>query len=113
MHVVTDTRAPRDSTRRTPRQVAYLVLALWLVTRIIVLVVGMVPVQGWWRSLRRTVPPFLVAFAVPVVPALLLSVNGTVESVRYHVQRGVQIESLWANGIDLIHLVSGLPARTV
>jgi hypothetical protein len=29
------------------------------------------------------------------------------------VQRGVQIESLWANAIDLAHLLGGLPARTV
>src|SRR4030095_3224568 len=33
-------------------------------------------------------------------------------SVLYHVQRGVQVESLWANLIGIAHLF-GLPARTV
>jgi hypothetical protein len=46
------------------------------------------------------------------VPALLLSIRGTADSVLYHVQRGVQIESLWANLIGIAHLF-GLPARTV
>jgi hypothetical protein len=77
------------------------------------LVLGLVPALGWWRSLRRTVPPFLAGFGLTVVPALLLSFRGTLDSTLYHVQRGVQIESLWANAIGLAHLVGGLPARTV
>jgi Glycosyltransferase family 87 len=77
------------------------------------LVLGLVPALGWWRSLLRTVPPFLAGFGLTVVPALLLSVRGTADSVLYHVQRGVQIESLWANAIDLAHLAFGVPARTV
>jgi hypothetical protein len=76
------------------------------------LVLGMVPALGWRRSLYRTVPPFLAGFGLTVVPALLLSVKGTADSVLYHVQRGVQIESLWANLIGIAHLF-GLPARTV
>jgi hypothetical protein len=76
------------------------------------LVLGLVPALGWWRSLLRTVPPFLAGFGVTVVPALVLSVRGTADSVLYHVQRGVQIESLWANLIGIAHLF-GLPARTV
>jgi hypothetical protein len=76
------------------------------------LVLGMVPTLGWWRSLSRTVPAFLAGFGLTVVPALALSVRGTADSVLYHVQRGVQIESLWANLIGLAHLL-GLPARTV
>ena len=76
------------------------------------LVLGMVPAVGWWRSLRRTVPPFLAGFGLTVVPALVLSVRGTADSVLYHVQRGVQIESLWANLIAIAHQF-GLPARTV
>jgi hypothetical protein len=60
----------------------------------------------------RTVPPFLAGFGLTVVPALALSVRGTADSVLYHVQRGVQIESLWANLIGIAHLF-GLPARTV
>jgi hypothetical protein len=76
------------------------------------LVLGMVPALGWWRSLLRTVPPFLAGFGLTVVPALALSPRGTADSVLYHVQRGVQIESLWANLIGIAHLF-GLPARTV
>jgi len=76
------------------------------------LVLGMVPALGWRRSLLRTVPPFLAGFGLTVVPALALSVRGTADSVLYHVQRGVQVESLWANLIGIAHLF-GLPARTV
>jgi uncharacterized membrane protein len=76
------------------------------------LVLGMVPALGWRRSLVRTVPAFLAGFGLTVVPALVLSVRGTADSVLYHVQRGVQIESLWANLIGIAHLF-GLPARTV
>jgi hypothetical protein len=76
------------------------------------LVLGMVPALGWWRSFARTVPPFLAGFGLTVVPALLLSVRGTADSVLYHIQRGVQIESLWANLIGIAHLF-GLPAQTV
>jgi Glycosyltransferase family 87 len=76
------------------------------------LVLGMVPALGWRRSLLRTVPPFLAGFGLTVVPALVLSARGTADSVLYHVQRGVQIESLWANLIGIAHLF-GLPARTV
>ena len=47
-----------------------------------------------------------------IMPALLLSARGTADSVLYHVQRGVQIESLWANLIGIAHLF-GLPAQTV
>jgi hypothetical protein len=77
------------------------------------LVLGLVPALGWWRSLRRTVPAFLLGFGLTVVPALALSVRGTLGAVLYHVKRGVQIESLWASGIGLAHLAVGLPARTV
>jgi Glycosyltransferase family 87 len=77
------------------------------------LVLGLVPVLGWRRSLLRTVPPFLAGFGLTVVPALLLSVRGTADSVLFHVQRGVQIESLWANGIALLDLFGGPQARTV
>jgi hypothetical protein len=76
------------------------------------LVLGMVPALGWRRSLLRTVPPFLAGFGLTVGPALALSVRGTADSVLYHVQRGVQIESLWANLIGIAHLF-GLPAHTV
>jgi hypothetical protein len=76
------------------------------------LVLGLVPALGWRRSLLRTVPPFLAGFGLTVLPALALSLRGTADSVLYHVQRGVQIESLWANLIDIAHLF-GLPARTV
>jgi hypothetical protein len=76
------------------------------------LVLGMVPALGWRRSLVRTVPPFLAGFGLTVLPALALSLRGTADSVLYHVQRGVQIESVWANLIDLAHLL-GLPATTV
>jgi hypothetical protein len=76
------------------------------------LVLGMVPALGWWRSLHRTVPPFLAGFGLTVVPALALSVRGTADSVLYHVQRGVQIESLWADLIGIAHQF-GLPAQTV
>jgi Glycosyltransferase family 87 len=76
------------------------------------LVLGMVPALGWWRSFARAVPPFLAGFGLTVVPALVLSARGTADSVLYHVQRGVQIESLWANLIGVAHLF-GLPARTV
>src|SRR6266542_4320308 len=61
------------------------------------LVLGLVPAEGWRRSLRRTVPPFLVTFAVTLVPALIISASGTVGSLLYHIRRGVQIESLPAN----------------
>ncbi len=77
------------------------------------LVLGLVPVQGWRRALRRTVPPFLLGFGVTVAPAVAVSVTGTLDSLLYHVRRGVQIESLPANLIDLAHLVGGLSARTV
>jgi hypothetical protein len=76
------------------------------------LVLGLVPALGWRRSLLRTVPPFLAGFGLTVVPALALSVRGTADSVLYHVQRGVQIESLWANLIGVAHLF-GLPAHTI
>jgi hypothetical protein len=76
------------------------------------LVLGMVPALGWRRSLVRTVPPFLAGFGLTVAPALVLSARGTADSVLYHVQRGVQIESLWANLIGVAHLF-GLPAHTV
>ncbi|HZD68762.1 MAG TPA: glycosyltransferase 87 family protein [Actinomycetes bacterium] len=77
------------------------------------LVLGMVPTQGWWRSLRRTVPGFLLGFSATVVPAVVISASGTLDSLLYHVRRGVQIESLPANLIDFAHLASGLHARTV
>jgi Glycosyltransferase family 87 len=77
------------------------------------LVLGLVPALGWRRSLLRTVPPFLLGLGVTVVPALLLSVRGTADSVLFHVQRGVQIESLWANAIGLLDLFGGPQARTV
>jgi hypothetical protein len=77
------------------------------------LVLGLVPAMGWWRSLARTVPPFLAGFLVTVGPALALSVSGTLGAVRYHLGRGVQIESLWASGIGLAHVLAGLPAHTV
>jgi hypothetical protein len=77
------------------------------------LILGLVPAGGWWRSLRRTVPAFLAGFALTVVPALALSVKGTLGAVLYHVERGVQIESLWATAIGLAHLAGWLPARTV
>jgi hypothetical protein len=77
------------------------------------LVLGLVPALGWRWSLLRTVPPFLAGFGLTVVPALLLSVRGTADSVLYHVQRGIQVESLWANLIGLAHVLGGLPARTV
>jgi hypothetical protein len=77
------------------------------------LVLGLVPVQGWARSLRRTVPPFLVGFAVTLIPALAISVSGTVGSLLYHVRRGVQIESLPANLIDFAHLAFGVKAKSV
>src|SRR4029450_1489222 len=76
------------------------------------LVLGLVPALGWWRSLLRTVPPFLAGFGLTVGPALALSVRGTADAVLYHVQRGVQIESLWANLIGVAHLF-GLPAHTI
>ena len=78
------------------------------------LVMGLVPAFGWVRSFVRTVPGFLAGFALTVVPALLFSASGTIRSVLlYHASRGVQIESLWANGIDLLHLGAGLPVREV
>jgi hypothetical protein len=77
------------------------------------LVLGLVPAMGWRRSLLWTVPPFLAGFGLTVVPALLLSVRGTADSVLFHVQRGVQIESLWANAIALLDLFGGPQARTV
>jgi hypothetical protein len=77
------------------------------------LVLGLVPAMGWRRSLLRTVPPFLAGFGLTVVPALLLSVGGTADSILFHVQRGVQIESLWANAIALLDLFGGPQARTV
>jgi hypothetical protein len=58
------------------------------------------------------VPPFVAGFAVTVVPALLLSVHGALNAVSYQTARGVQIESLPANAIDLVHLATGLPARS-
>jgi hypothetical protein len=77
-----------------------------------VLVLALVPSLGWVRSFARTVPGFLAGFAVTVLPALALSASGVVTSVLlYHSRRGVQIESLWANGIDLLHLYAGLPVR--
>src|SRR6266542_2038694 len=76
------------------------------------LVLGLVPAEGWRRSLLRTVPPFLVTFAVTLVPALIISASGTVGSLLYHIRRGVQIESLPANLIDLAHLAFGVTARS-
>jgi hypothetical protein len=76
------------------------------------LVVALVPTLGWARSLRRTLPAFAVACALPVLPALAFSASGTVSSVLgYHSQRGVQIESLWGNGIELAHIIGGLPVQ--
>jgi hypothetical protein len=77
------------------------------------LVLGLVPAVGWWRALARTVPPFLAGFLLTVGPALALSVSGTLGAVRYHLNRGVQIESLWASAIGLAHVLAGLPAHTV
>ena len=77
------------------------------------LVLGLLPALGWWRSLARTVPPFLAGFGLTVLPAVALSARGTADSVLYHLKRGVQIESLWANAIDLAHLAGGVPARTL
>jgi hypothetical protein len=76
------------------------------------LVLGLVPAEGWRRSLRRTVPPFLLAFAVTLVPALVVSTSGTLGSLLYHIRRGVQIESLPANLIDLAHLAFGVKASS-
>jgi Glycosyltransferase family 87 len=75
------------------------------------LVLGLVPMLGWRRALRRTVPAFTAALLVPVLPALLISARGTFEWViGYHLDRGVQIESLWSNAILIAHHVIGLPA---
>jgi hypothetical protein len=77
------------------------------------LVLGLVPAIGWWRALTRTVSPFLAGFLLTVGPALALSASGTLGAVRYHLDRGVQIESLWASVIGLAHVLAGVPARTV
>jgi hypothetical protein len=78
------------------------------------LVLGLAPALGWWRALRRTVPPFLAAFGLTVVPALLISARGVVGSaLLYHVRRGVQLESLWANLVELAHLAAHLPVSVV
>ena len=77
------------------------------------LVLGLMPTQGWWRPLRRTVPGFLLGFGLTVVPALVVSATGALDSLLYHVRRGVQIESVPANLIDLAHVAFGLQARTV
>jgi hypothetical protein len=76
------------------------------------LVLGLVPAIGWLRSFARTVPAFLVGFALTAVPALAISFSGTISSViGYHTKRGVQIESLWANGIEILHVLFKVPAR--
>src|SRR6266540_4102876 len=100
-------RAADRGRRRIP--VAY---TLGMVVIGPLLVLGLVPAEGWRRSLRRTVPPFLVTFAVTLVPALIISASGTVGSLLYHIRRGVQIESLPANLIDLAHLAFGVTARS-
>ena len=46
------------------------------------------PGAGVVAVVARTVPPFLAGFGLTVVPALLLSVRGTADSVLYHIQRG-------------------------
>jgi hypothetical protein len=75
------------------------------------LVLGLVPALGWGRALRRTVPAFTVALAVPILPTLLISARATFDWViGYHLDRGVQVESLWANVILLAHHLAGLPA---
>lgn len=77
------------------------------------LVLAIVPRLGWVRALLRTVPPFLLAFGVTVVPALAWSAQGTINSaIVYHMDRGVQVESLWANLLAIAHAVGGLPAHT-
>jgi hypothetical protein len=77
------------------------------------LVLALVPTLGWVRALARTVPAFLVAFGLTFVPALAVSFDGTVSSVfLYHMDRGVQIESLWAGGLALAHTWFDLPAHT-
>lgn len=77
------------------------------------LVLGLLPKLGWGRGLLRTVPPFMLAFGLTVVPALAFSVDGTIASaIVYHMDRGVQIESLWANVLALAHALFGLPAHT-
>ena len=76
------------------------------------LVLGLVPAIGWLRSFARTVPAFLAGFVVTVVPALAISTTGTLTSViGYHTKRGVQIESLWANVIEVLHVVAKVPAH--
>jgi hypothetical protein len=78
------------------------------------LVLGLAPALGWWRALRRTVPPFLAGFGLTVVPALVISARGVVGSaLLYHVRRGVQLESLWANLIELAHLAARLRVSVV
>jgi hypothetical protein len=75
------------------------------------LVLGLVPALGWRRALRRTVPAFTVALLLPVLPALAISARGTFDWViGYHLDRGVQVESLWSNLILLAHHLAGLPA---
>src|SRR6266568_4931498 len=101
-------RAADRGRRRIP--VAY---TLGMVVIGPLLVLRLAPAEGWRRSLRRTVPPFLLAFAVTLVPALAISPSGTLGSLLYHVRRGVQIESLPANLIDLAHLAFGVTARSV
>jgi hypothetical protein len=75
------------------------------------LVLGLVPMLGWRRALRRTVPSFTIGMLIPVLPALLISAHGTYDWViGYHLHRGVQVESLWSNAILLAHQVLRLPA---
>jgi hypothetical protein len=78
------------------------------------LILGFVPALGWARTVRRTIPAFAIGAGLTVVPALLFSFSGTITSVLlYHTRRGVQIESLWASGIELAHVIGGLPIAEV
>src|SRR6266511_1783137 len=134
------TARERSEPRWSVRRVIPAFVWLWVVTRLLLLVISLNPrlyssgVYGDFRAYGAkvermfqgelpyrdvaieyppgTVPPFLVTFAVTLVPALIISASGTIGSLLYHIRRGVQIESLPANLIDLAHLAFGVTARS-
>jgi glycosyl transferase family 87 len=63
-----------------------------------------------WREPLRLTFGFLVTLLLIYIPVLILAPQGYLQSLGYHSERGVEIESLWASWAQIRHLL-GTPAE--
>lgn len=100
--------------RRTPtsERAAWAVLAAGVATKLFpgvlapLLVLDLLARRGW-RAAVGGGAQLLAWTALFVLPGLLASPSGLTHALRYHSQRGVQLESSYANGLLLLNRITG------